>query len=81
MTPEERIQELEALLARCDPPGYIIEPAPRALATSDQDETWVWDSCGDGWPEEGFGVADSEDNARKAAWEHFHQAEAERKSW
>lgn len=68
---QDRIAELEALLARCNPPGYIIEPAPRGC-----DGAYVWDSCEDDW--DGYGFADEEDEARRKAWEHFRMAEAER---
>lgn len=67
----DRVRELEALLARCNPPGYIVEPSHRA-----HDNVWVWDSCDDDW--DGYGTAEDEEEARRLAWEHFRKAEAER---
>lgn len=72
MDPLTRIAELEALLARCNPPGYVIERAPRACCNPDTEETWVWDSCED---DDGYGVTEDESSARVAAWEDFHRRE------
>lgn len=65
------IEFLTALLARCVPPEYMVEPAPRSC-----DKEWVWDSCDDDWS--GFGEADSREQALADAWVHFHAKEAER---
>jgi len=78
MDPLKKIAELEALLARCNPPGYVVELAPRACQGEHTDETWVWDSCDDDDYGGGFGKADDENAARLAAWEHFHRSEAMR---
>jgi hypothetical protein len=68
--------DLEAdrqLLARCNPPGYLVEPGPRV-----GEHAWIWDSCDDEW--DGFGGADDEETAREHAWRHFRLVAAERES-
>ncbi len=56
---------LEApLLARCVPPEYMVEPAPRSC-----EKEWVWDSCDDDW--NGYGEADSREQALADAWIHW----------
>lgn len=70
-THEGAVDVLTPLLARCNPPGYDVSPCPRGV-----DAEWCWDSC-DEHPL-GHGFADTEDEARAAAWVCFFEREAER---
>ena len=65
------VKALRALLARCVPPEYMVEPAPRSC-----DKEWVWDSCDDDW--NGYGEADSREQALADAWIHWRAREKER---
>ena len=59
---------LAALLARCVPPEYMVEPAFRSC-----EKEWVWDSNDEDWS--GFGEADTREEAIAAAWAHFNERE------
>ena len=61
----------QALLLRCVPPEYMVEPAPRSC-----DKEWVWDSCDDDW--NGYGEADTREQAIADAWVHWRAREKER---
>lgn len=69
----EEMAALRDLLRQCNPPGYIVEPAPRS-----SDKEWVWDGCNEEW--DSYGDADTEEEARADAWQQFYKAEAERDS-
>ena len=65
------LDTLAALIIRCVPPEYMVEPAPRSC-----DKEWVWDSCDDDW--NGYGEADSREQALADAWIHWRAREKER---
>ena len=65
------LDTLAALIIRCVPPEYMVEPAFRSC-----DKEWVWDSCDDDW--NGYGEADSREQALADAWIHWRAREKER---